>query len=135
MTDGQVSRSIDDSLIHSEEELPRVLYIVATNDRFELPVYTCESGVKLGRWLGIRSSSIACSLIHSAHGKAHTMDKKFRYFRIDTRTGETLVGRLPPELAGLCYSRRNGAGRGGRKEPEKPETKENKGKTKEEKQQ
>lgn len=74
--------------------LPRVLYVAATNDIYELPLYVCDSSAELSRWLGKRSNVLP-TIIHSSTGIVQTKSKRFKYFRMDSRTGKIIVGARP----------------------------------------
>ena len=89
--------------------MPRVLYVAATNDEFELPLFVGDSAAELNRWLSSQRSSAAAisALIQSRTGVAKTRDKRFKYYRMDSKTGKIFVGRLPAAVARQCYARRN----------------------------
>lgn len=94
-----------------QARMPRVLYVAATNDEFELPLFVGDSATELNAWLSSQRSSAAAisALIQSKTGIAQTRDKRFKYFRMDSKTGKIFVGKLPPRVAKYCTSGRNRA--------------------------
>lgn len=89
--------------------VPRVLYVAATNDEFELPLFVGDSAKELNQWLGKQRSSAAAlsALIQSKTGTAQTRDKKFKYFRMDSYTGKIFIGKLPARVARTCRNGRS----------------------------
>lgn len=89
--------------------MPRVLYVAATNDDFELPLFVGDSAAELNDWLNSQRSSAAAlsALLQSKTGVAQTRDKRFKYYRMDSRTGKIFIGKLPPRLAVACRTGRN----------------------------
>ena len=82
-----------------------ILYMLVTNDRFELPLCVCESSGELARFLGFGSSTRAASrLSRASDGVVQTMDRRYKYLRLDPRTGEIYKGKLPPDVMGYCLS-------------------------------
>ena len=88
--------------------MPRVLYVAATNDDFELPLFVGDSATELNDWLSSQRSSAAAlsALLQSKTGIAQTRDKRFKYYRMDSRTGKIFIGKLPPRLAVACRTGR-----------------------------
>lgn len=89
--------------------MPRVLYVAATNDEYELPLFVGDSAAELNEWLSHQRSSAAAlsALLQSKTGIAQTRDRRFKYYRMDSRTGKIFVGKLPPRVAQLCCTGRN----------------------------
>lgn len=82
-----------------------ILYMLVTNDRFELPLCVCESSAELSRYLGFaQGTRTASRLSQSPDGMVQTMDRKYKYMRLDPRTGEIYIGKLPAKVAGYCLS-------------------------------
>ena len=71
-------------------------YIAVTNDEYELTLFCGDTFAELARW--VRAMGDHCSkgtLIASPTGVAITRNKEFRILRIHSRTGKTLVGKVP----------------------------------------
>lgn len=87
--------------------VPRVLYVVCTNDKYELPLYVCDTSVELSRQLHYSNCAVSASLSRSHTGVCRTKNRKYKYYRMDSDTGEIIVGKLPKHLKRLCTTRRN----------------------------
>ena len=86
------------------DETP-ILYMLVTNDRFELPLCVTESSTELSRFLGFAQSTRTASRLSQApDGMVCTMDRKYKYMRLDPRTGDIYIGKLPPDVMGYCLS-------------------------------
>lgn len=78
---------------------PEVLYMAVTNDKYELPLCVCENVTGLSHRLGIEPRKIQKALLESPSGVIIPRMGGVKYFRINSRTGETIVGgikKLPP---------------------------------------
>ena len=89
--------------------IPRVLYVATTNDEYELIMFVGDSAAELNHWLSSQRSSAAAlsALIQSKTGIATTRDRRFKYYRMDSRTGKIFVGKLPEHIAQMCCAGRN----------------------------
>lgn len=77
---------------------PEVLYMAVTDDRYELPVCICDSLVGLGHQLEIEPWKIQKAFFESRSGVVTPRGRGIKYQRINSRTGEIIVGGLKNKL-------------------------------------
>lgn len=76
-----------------------LIYMVVTDDAYELPMYMADSSEELAQWLGMANANcVASTLAHSKTGVVKAKNKSLKYMRIDPDAGTIFVGRLPKEI-------------------------------------
>lgn len=77
---------------------PEMLYMVCTDDAYELPLAVFDTAWELCRWLGLRQvASASHNLAASPNGEVKAKYKgrgRLKYFRMETKSGRTIIGRL-----------------------------------------
>lgn len=71
---------------------PDVLYMAVTNDAFELPVCVCDSAVGLAFSLEMEPWKVQKAFMESGSGVITPRGRKIKYQRINSRTGEIIIG-------------------------------------------
>ena len=67
--------------------------MVVTNDKYELPLYVADSFDELAEWLlGLGIHACKNSFRKSATGIVRSANKKVKYLRINSQTGEVIIG-------------------------------------------
>lgn len=75
-----------------------IVFMAVTNDDYEFPVRYADTTKELADFLGISTVGVTGALLRSPDGVVHTIDRKFKYMRINPNTGEIYVGKLPQEV-------------------------------------
>ena len=93
-----------------------IVFLVVANDKYELPVYCCDTAKELAEYLGLTASSVSARLVQAKDGIQVTKNRKLKYMRLNPATGSVYVGKLPRQVHGFLLD--NGLAR--RKRPKRP---------------
>lgn len=70
-------------------------YMVVTDDKYELPLFVCDTERELRRYLGFSTHQTLANRFYRSNTGVVRSHKGVRYFRMDSDTGEIFKGKLP----------------------------------------
>lgn len=81
-----------------ENYTPDVLYMAVGVDEYELPICVRDSAISLAHNIGVEPWRLQQAFAKSKSGVVKPTYRDFKCMRIDSRTGEIIVGRLQKHL-------------------------------------
>lgn len=81
-----------------ENDTPDVLFMAVGDDEFELPICVRDSVISLAHKMGLEPWRLQKAFTQSKSGVVKPTYRDFRCMRIDSRTGEIVVGSLQKYL-------------------------------------